>query len=118
MESYFGDVWLVRVLVQRSLAAFYLIAFLVVLLQFKPLLGERGLLPVPAFLNRVSFREVPSLFCWRYSDRLLDIVAWTGIVLSAAALTGLSERGPFWVSLSLWLVLWFLYLSIVNAGQK
>ena len=118
MDSYFGDVWLARLLVQRALAAFYLIAFAVALLQFKPLLGEHGLLPVPAFLNRVRFREAPGLFCWRYSDRLLDAVAWAGVALSVVALTGLSERGPFWLSLSIWLVLWFLYLSLVNAGQK
>lgn len=118
MEWYFGDVWLVRLLLQRALAAIYLIAFIVVLQQFKPLLGERGLLPVPAFLKRVSFRDAPSIFCWRYSDRLLDAVAWSGILLSAVALTGLSERFPLWLSTATWLVLWFLYLSIVNVGQK
>lgn len=118
MEQYFGDVWLVRLLFQRALAAIYLIAFIVVLQQFKPLLGERGLLPVPAFLRRVSFRDAPSIFCWRYSDRLLDVLAWCGIALSAAALAGLSERLPIWLSMSTWLVLWFLYLSIVNVGQK
>ncbi|HET9182007.1 MAG TPA: lipase maturation factor family protein [Candidatus Angelobacter sp.] len=118
MERYFGDVWLVRLLFLRAFAALYLLAFIVVLRQFKPLLGERGLLPAPAFLKRVSFREAPGLFCWRYSDRLLDAVAWAGIVLSAAALAGLPERGPVWLSIVLWLVLWFLYLSVVNAGQK
>ncbi|HEX5433777.1 MAG TPA: lipase maturation factor family protein [Candidatus Angelobacter sp.] len=118
MERYFGDVWLVRLLFLRTFAALYLLAFIVVLRQFKPLLGERGLLPVPAFLKRVSFREAPGLFCWRYSDRLLDAVAWAGIVLSAAALAGLPELGPVWLSIAVWLVLWFLYLSVVNAGQK
>ncbi len=118
MHFYFGDLWLVRLLLQRSMAAIYLIAFIVVLQQFKPLLGERGLLPVPEFVQRVSFRDVPSLFCWRYSDRLLTLVGWTGLILSAAALFGLPEKGPVWISLATWLVLWFLYLSIVNVGQK
>lgn len=118
MEWYFGHVWLVRLLLQRSFAALYLIAFLVVLNQFKPLLGERGLLPVPRFVRGISFREVPSLFCWGYSDRLLTAVAWTGIALALAALLGLSEAGPAWASVALWFVLWFLYLSIVNVGQK
>ncbi len=84
MESYFGHVWLVRLLLQRGLAALYLIAFIAVLRQFKALLGEHGLLPVPAFVKYVSFRKAPSMFCWRYSDRLLDVIAWTGIVASAA----------------------------------
>ena len=118
MESYFGDVWLVRLIFQRALAVLYLIAFLVALQQFKPLLGERGLLPVPAFLKQVSFRDAPGIFCWRYSDRLLDAVAWTGVLLSAVALSGLSEMGPYWLSAGIWLFLWVLYLSIVNVGQN
>ncbi|HET9840035.1 MAG TPA: lipase maturation factor family protein, partial [Candidatus Angelobacter sp.] len=118
MAAYFGDVWLVRLLFQRTLAAIYLIAFIVVLRQFKPLLGERGLLPAPHFLERVRFRDAPSLFCWRYSDRLLSIVGWTGVALSAASVLGISEMGPVWFSMTTWLVLWFLYLSIVNIGQK
>src|SRR5947207_9469445 len=118
MESYFGDVWLVRLIFQRALAVLYLIAFLVVLQQFKPLLGERGLLPVTAFLKQVSFRDAPGIFCWRYSDRLLDAVAWTGVLLSAVALSGLSEMGPYWLSAGIRLFLWVLYLSIVNVGQN
>src|SRR5262249_26900276 len=118
MESYFDGVWLTRLLLQRALAAIYLIAFLVALNQFKPLLGERGLLPVPAFLKHLRFRQAPSIFCWRYSDRFLDVVAWTGIGLSALAVTGVSERGPIWLSMITWLVLWGLYLSLVNVGQN
>jgi hypothetical protein len=117
MDWYFGDIGLVRLIFQRGLAGIYLIAFLVVLRQFKPLLGERGLLPVPDYVRYASFRRTPSLFHWRYSDRLLDIVAWMGIILSAAALLGLSEAGPWWLSVSVWLVLWGLYLSVVNVGQ-
>jgi len=111
MASYFGHVWLIRLLFQRALAAIDLLAFLGALFQFRALLGERGLLPVPAFVERVGFRDSPSLFAWHYSDRLLTIVASTGILLSAIALTGLYE-GP-----ALWLVLWILYVSIVNVGQ-
>jgi hypothetical protein len=117
METYFGSVWLVRLVFQRGLAAIYLIAFIVVLNQFKVLLGERGLLPVPAFVRRVRFWDAPSIFHWRYSDRFLDIVAWTGIILSGLAVLGISERGPIWVSATTWLVLWLLYLSIINVGQ-
>jgi lipase maturation factor len=118
MDSYFGHVWFARLLLQRGLAAIYLIAFIVVLRQFKPLLGENGLLPVPAFLRHVDFRESPSLFQWRYSDRLVDVVGWCGVVLSALALSGVEQMGPIWLSMAFWLVLWVLYLSIVNVGQK
>ncbi|MGC2638069.1 MAG: lipase maturation factor family protein [Acidobacteriaceae bacterium] len=116
--TYFGEVWLTRLLIQRGMAAIYLVAFLVALRQFRPLLGERGLMPVPAFLENVSFWQAPSLFQWRYSDRLADGVAWTGIVISGCAVLGLTETGPIWVSIAAWLVLWALYLSIVNVGQS
>jgi hypothetical protein len=117
MQWYFGEIQFVRLLVQRGLAATYFIAFLVVLNQFKPLLGQNGLLPVPMFLKRVRFRDAPSIFHWRYSDRLIDGVAWFGLILSALEVLGIPESGPAWISMAVWLVLWFLYLSIVNVGQ-
>jgi hypothetical protein len=118
LHSYFGDLSLARLLIQRGMAAIYLVAFLTVVRQFKPLLGENGLLPAPAFLERTTWRETPSLFHWRYSDRLLDMVAYAGLILSACALLGLTERGPIWLSIAAWLLLYFLYLSIVNVGQN
>jgi hypothetical protein len=117
MGLYFGSVWMARLLFQRGMAAMYLIAFIVVLRQFKPLLGERGLLPVPAYLKNTPFWNKPGLFCWHYSDGLLDVVAWAGIIVSAFALCGFTEAGRLWLSIGAWLLLWFLYLSIVNAGQ-
>jgi hypothetical protein len=117
METYFDGLWFARWVFQRGLAAIYLIAFVSALRQFRPLLGEQGLLPVPRFLQGRSFRETPTLFQWRYSDRLLLLVAWSGCALSALALLGLPERGPIWLSMLVWLVLYFLYLSIVNVGQ-
>jgi hypothetical protein len=117
MEAYVGSLWWVRLALQRGLAAVYLVAFLSALFQFRPLLGARGLLPVPAYLRSVSFAESPSLFHLRYDDRLFVAVALSGIALSALALAGLSEAGPLVLSVGVWLVLWVLYLSIVNVGQ-
>lgn len=87
-----------RLLFQRGLAAIYLVAFISALNQFSALLGERGLLPVTRLLPHVSFWEAPSLFHFRYSDRLFAALAWTGIALAVAALLGLSEAGPVWPS--------------------
>jgi hypothetical protein len=70
----FDSVWITRLILQRALAAIYLIAFIVVLRQFKALLGENGLQPVPEFLKGRSFRDAPTLFHWHYSDRFVDIV--------------------------------------------
>ena len=118
LHNYFGDLVLTRLLIQRGMAAVYFVAFLTVIRQFKPLLGEHGLLPAPEFLRHTSWRETPSIFHWRYSDRLLDVVAWSGLILSVLALTGLTERGPVALSIAAWLILYVLYLSVVNVGQK
>jgi hypothetical protein len=117
LESYFGQLSLVRLLIQRGLAAVYFVAFLNALNQFKPLLGSNGLLPVSEYLPRVSFRDAPSLFHFGYSDRRFTFVAGLGLALSVVTLTGLSESGPWWLSLVIWLALYVLYLSIVNVGQ-
>jgi lipase maturation factor len=118
METYFGDVWFVRLLLQRGIAAVYLLAFVSAFHQFPALLGERGLLPAPDFLARARFADAPSLFHLHYSDRFFRAVAALGIALSLVALVGLCDAGPLWLGISVWLLLWALYLSIVNVGQK
>jgi hypothetical protein len=45
------------------------------------------------------------------------VVAWLGLGLLVVALTGVSECGPIWLSVGVWLALYVLYLSIVNVGQ-
>jgi hypothetical protein len=111
------DYWLARTLFQRALGAVYFIAFLVALNQFRPLLGERGLLPVPEFVARVRFIDAPSIFHWRYSDRLIVGVSLAGLALSAAAILGVLDLVPTLVAMLAWVTLWVLYLSIVNVGQ-
>src|SRR5438874_189256 len=111
------DYWLSRLVIERGLAALYLIAFVVAFNQFRPLLGERGLLPAPNFLRLAPFSRTPSLFHLHYSDRMLAIVAVTGAVLATAAVLGLVEAGPLWIFIPAWFALWALYLSIVNVGQ-
>lgn len=111
------DYWLARLVIERGIAAIYGIAFLVALRQFTPLLGERGLLPVPDFVQSVPFRASPSLFHFRYSDRLLQACAWTGLALSAVVVLGLPDGWPIPLEMLAWIVLWALYLSIVNVGQ-
>jgi hypothetical protein len=106
-----------RLLVERGMAGIYLIAFINVAQQFRPLLGERGLLPVPDLLRFASFRGSPSLFHWHYSDRALMGVAWSGVLLAAALLVGLPQAAPLPVTMLAWAILWVLYLSIVNVGQ-
>jgi len=111
------DYHLARLIVGRGLAVIYLVAFLVALRQFRPLLGEGGLLPTPAYLHAHTFRTSPSIFHFHYSDRALAAASWIGIAVSAALLIGLPQAGPLPLTMLAWLVLWALYLSIVNVGQ-
>ncbi|MEV5969341.1 lipase maturation factor family protein [Streptomyces sp. NPDC051921] len=111
------DYWLSRIVFQRGLAGLYLVAFLSAALQFRALIGERGMLPVPEYVRFVPARRAPSLFQWRYSDRLFATVAWGGAALALAMVAGAGDAVPLPVSMLLWLLLWGLYLSIVNVGQ-
>ncbi|RBM16676.1 lipase maturation factor family protein [Streptomyces sp. PT12] len=111
------DAWLSRLVLQRGLAVVYLVAFLAALREFRVLAGERGLTPAPAFVRAVPFRHAPSLFQWRYSDRLFTAVAALGATLAAAVACGAADAVPLPVSMALWAALWALYLSIVNIGQ-
>lgn len=106
-----------RQVLQRGIATIFFVAFLSSLNQFPALLGERGLLPVPEYLD--GFRRLgrPSLFRWRYSDRLLRLVCWSGMAIAATLILGLPQLGPPWVPLLAFLALWGLYMSVVNVGQ-
>ncbi|MFJ6080504.1 lipase maturation factor family protein [Streptomyces sp. NPDC092369] len=112
-----SDYWWSRLVLQRALAGVYLVAFLTAALQFRALIGERGMLPVPRLVARVPFRRAPSLFQLHYSDRFFAACAWTGCGVSVALVAGLDSQLPLWSGMLLWLVPWVLYLSIVNVGQ-
>ena len=109
--------WLSRLLLQRGLGLVYLIAFVCALNQFRPLLGERGLLPTPAFVSQAPFRESPSLFFFWPKDWAFMAAAWLGIALSSAVVAGAADRLNSWVGAVIWALLWALYISFVNVGQ-
>lgn len=111
------DYEIARQVLQRGVAALAFVAFLSTLNQFRPLLGEHGLLPVPELLRIAPRLRGPSLFRWGYTDRRLVAVAVAGLVLAASVVVGLPQLGPPWVPLLVFLALWILYLSIVNVGQ-
>jgi hypothetical protein len=111
--------WLTRFVILRLLGIVYAVAFLVAINQIIPLIGANGLLPVGVYLKEVSnalesdgagFARLPSIFWLWHSDTALLTVAWVGFVLSCIVAAGYAN------SLIL-AVLWFLYMSIVHAGQ-
>lgn len=101
---------------EHGVAAVYFVAFVAAARQFRPLIGERGMLPVPGYLAVRSFWRAPSIFHLGYSDRLFAGVSWFGAGLSAAMVAAL-DLVPLWAAMATWLTLWVLYLSIVNVGQ-
>ncbi|MBF6300526.1 lipase maturation factor family protein [Nocardia amamiensis] len=111
------EYWLGRQILTRGAAAIYLIAFIAAARQFRALIGEHGMLPVPRLLARRSVRAAPSIFHVHYSDRFFALVCWIGAALSAAMVAGLADVVPLWAAMLLWLTLWVAYLSIVNVGQ-
>ncbi|MGO4102350.1 lipase maturation factor family protein [Leifsonia sp. YAF41] len=112
-----GDYLIAREILQRGVAACFLIAFISAFNQFPALLGDHGLLPVARFVSRIRFRDFPSLFHWRYSDRMLRTLAVAGAVGAATLIVGLPQLGPPWLPLLIFLLLWAIDLSIVNVGQ-
>jgi hypothetical protein len=111
------EYWLSRLILERGIAVIYVFAFVAAARQFRALIGDHGLLPVRRYVARQSFRQSPSIFHAYYSDRFFAAVAWSGAALSVAMAAGLADVLPLWASVLLWLLLWVLYLSIVNVGQ-
>lgn len=112
--------WLTRFVILRLLGVIYAVAFLVAINQIVPLIGANGLLPVGLYLKQVSlalgsdgagFIHLPSLFWFWHSDTALLTVAWIGFILSCAVVAGFANA-------PLLGVIWFIYLSIVHAGQE
>ncbi|WP_024357489.1 lipase maturation factor family protein [Leucobacter chironomi] len=118
------DFGFAREVLQRGIAALYLVAFVSTLCQFRPLLGERGLLPVPRLLEWAASSPSrakllrPTLFRRiRYSDRRLAILCWIGIALAALLIAGVPQLTVPWAPMLCFLLLWSGYLSITSIGQ-
>jgi hypothetical protein len=113
-----NDYALTRFVFLRFLGLIYTVAFLVAANQLLPLVGSHGLEPADRFLENVklelgpseAFFRLPTLFWWGVSDAALRIVAYAGVALSIALLSGFAN------AITLFL-LWLFYLSIVQVGQ-
>lgn len=113
-----------RQVLQRGIAALYLVAFLSTLNQFRPLLGERGLLPAPELLEwvrsspRAGRMLRPTLFRHvRYTDRRLVGLCAAGMTVAALLVVGIPQLGPPWMPMLAFLMLWLAYMSVVSIGQ-
>ncbi|NJK91289.1 MAG: DUF393 domain-containing protein [Blastochloris sp.] len=112
IPSYSMATWLFL----RGMALVYLLAFLSLLPQVTALVGPEGIWPAQLYLNRVfeqwqldALLQLPTVFWLGSSDLALLSVCILGCLLALSALCG-------WGGASLFLVLWFLYLSLVQVG--
>jgi len=102
----------------RGLAIVYLIAFASLPPQILGLIGSNGITPASQYLDAVHqqlgpapFWTLPTLAWMSSSDTFLQVICWSGVVLSVLLLAGFA---PF----AMLFALWMLYLSIVNIGQE
>ncbi|HEU0037078.1 MAG TPA: lipase maturation factor family protein [Kofleriaceae bacterium] len=106
---------LTRWLILRLLGVVYLFAFLGLLVQGPPLLGEHGLTPVGTYFDRLrdaglGFWDVPSVLWWSSSDGAMQAWAIVGLVLSLALVIGYANMPTMFL-------LWAIYGSFVRVGQ-
>jgi hypothetical protein len=109
---------LTRFVFLRLLGLMYTVAFLVAVNQLVPLVGSGGLEPAARYLDNVkehlgtdeAFVRLPTLFWLGASDTALQVVAYSGLVLSLLVLAGFANAIVLFL-------LWLFYLSIVQAGQ-
>lgn len=118
-----------RQVLQRGIAALYVVAFISTLNQFRPLLGEHGLLPAPELLawahastgsatGRRKWMLRPTVFRHlRYTDRRLVGLCTGGVAVAGALAAGIPQLGPPWVPMLCFLALWLGYMSITSIGQ-
>ncbi|KAL4648679.1 lipase maturation factor 1 [Arapaima gigas] len=120
-----GTFWLTRIVLLRSVAFIYFVAFCVAYNQNKQLIGEQGLMPCKEYLRSVkryvggkigsaALAYTPTLLWfldWDSMDANLDIIALAGLMLSGFVLfTGCAN-------MVIMFLLWVLYHSLVNVGQ-
>src|SRR5437879_3712500 len=106
-----------RWLFLRLLGAAYLVAFVSLAVQVPGLVGEHGLLPAGAFLQRAhalyggaAYRLFPTV-CWLGAgDGMLRLLSWGGVALAILLIAGVAPAPVL-------LLLWIGYLSLSVAGQ-
>ena len=109
--------WLARTMFLRGLGFIYAVGFLVAINQWRPLLGQAGLLPTPFFFEQVraamgwrAFVELPTLFWLHPGDAFPMFCGWVGLLGSLFVVAGVANA-------ALMALLWLLYTSFVHAGQ-
>ena len=112
--------WITRFFLFRSLGLIYCIAFLAILDQWIPLLGNDGLLPVANYLDHAAeairksgespITHLPTVFWANSSDLFVMSCAFVGLAAASLLTAGYANA-------ILMVFLWLLYMSYVHVGQ-
>ena len=101
----------------RLLGLTYIVAFISFAVQASALIGSDGVLPVGYYLTAVkeqlgdgAYLQLPTLFWFSSVDGFIKFVCIAGIVLSLSLIIGFMLRTSL-------VMLYVLYLSLVNGGQ-
>ena len=111
--SYTLSFWLFR----KAIAVIYLLAFWGLYSQMEGLYGVRGILPIQDYIagltrhfGGIAVFKLPTLFWFFQSNLALKVLCGVGVIAALLAVIGVLPGLCF-------LVIWVLYLSLVNVGQ-
>mmetsp|Transcript_15103 Transcript_15103/g.25050 ORF Transcript_15103/g.25050 Transcript_15103/m.25050 type:complete len:918 (+) Transcript_15103:117-2870(+) len=118
-----SSVYLTRLVLLRGMGILYSAAFLTSAFQSRALFGSHGLAPAPGIIAseagtlHLHPRPLPVFsvlapLCT--GDLALEVISWMGLMLSLLLVVLPSSKGGVWAGLPL--LLWTMYLSIVNLG--
>lgn len=126
------DYWLTRFVLLRFLGFVYFFAFVSLATQVIPLMGDNGILPADNFLEAIRaqfpttqsafgieegpslgqlFMRLPTIFWFGISDEWMLFLAWSGVFLSSILLL-------WFANVPILFLLWLIYLSFINIGQR
>ena len=124
-KNKYTSYWLTSILILKSTAFCYLIAFIVAYYQNEALIGETGIYPYNKYLNRYQeyyalksnydkITTLPTLLWFLpVSNDSLNAIAACGIILSGLVVI----FGDVFCHFIVFGLLWILYHSLVNVGQ-
>jgi hypothetical protein len=108
---------LARELVQRGVALVYVLGFVAVLHQWRPLLGRSGLTPAADLVARTGFWQAPSLLRWRCTDAAAMVLATVGVTIAVSLVAGIPQLAGTAATVAAFVTIWALYLSFVSLGR-
>jgi lipase maturation factor 1 len=112
-----SDHFIARWLFLRSLGIIYFSAFFLLVYQVRGLIGARGILPAPEYLQAAQglgalrFWYVPTVLWYSSSDHMIVALCWTGLAASLALVANIWPRAML-------VICFCCFLSFVSVAQE